>query len=313
MAVKTSDLKTVKQSWHEAVSSLNREETPFLSMIGSTTTTNIIREFFSKKLNDPAANAHAEGADAPAVSSTLATRASNVCQIFAKTRGVTTTAEASQTVANADHLAEQMKDGSKEIKRDIEKALTGPQGSVLSGTRILAGAEAWTKTNADHGAGGETLGYDEATGTVSTVTDGTLREFTEEMLNDGFQSIWENGGRAKTIMLGGSLKRKLSTFNGGTQVNTPADKKTIINSVDYYEGDFGRYVVKPNYIMRTRTVLLLDENTWAAAYLQKFTKTDLARTGLTENKMIHAELTLEARDESGNGKIADVQAAAVTP
>ncbi|CDZ29428.1 Putative phage major head protein [Neorhizobium galegae bv. officinalis] len=308
---KTSDLKTIKQSWHEAVSTLDREETPFLSSIGTTSTTNILREFFSKKLNDAAANAQAEGADAPTATSTLATRAANVCQIFAKTRSVSTTVEDSSTVSNVDHMAEQIKDASKEIKRDIEKAITGPQGSVLSGTRELAGAEAWIKTNASHGTDGVTGGYNPTTNVVADVVDGTLREFTETMLNDAFQDIWEQGGRAKTIMLGGTLKRKLSTFNGGTTVNTAADKKTIVNAVDYYEGDFGKYIVKPNFIMRTRTVLLLDETTWAASYLTKFTKKDLPAGGLYEAKMIHAELTLEARDETGNGKIADVQAAAV--
>ncbi|KQO79440.1 DUF5309 family protein [Rhizobium sp. Leaf262] len=306
----TTSKHNIRESWHNAVSELNREETPFLSSIGTSGTGDVTKWFFAKKLNDPVENALEEGANAPDATATSTYRAANVTQIFAKTRSVTSTQEDTDTIASVDHMAQQIKDASKEMKRDIEKALTGAQGSVLDGVRKLAGVEAWLKSNNSHGTGGATAGYDDATGRVATVVDATAkREFTEELLNDAFQKIHENGGRAKTIMLGGELKRKFDKFDGfGKTVNMNASEKEIINTVDRYTGAFGSYVVKTNFIMRTSTVLLLDENTWAVAYLTKYTKKDLPSNGLYESKMIHAELTLEARDETGNGKIADVQA-----
>lgn len=308
--IKTSSVKTIKESWHNAVSELNREETPFLSSIGSSTTGNFVKQFFSKKLNDPVNIPLAEGADAPTATRTNTIPASNVCQIFGITREVTTSMEDSDTVSDVDHMAQQIKDASKELKRNIEIALTGAQGSVLGDTRELAGAEAWIKTNKSHGTGGQTAGFDSATNTVADVVDATAkRQYTEELLNDTMQAIYANGGRAKTIMLGGDLKRAQDKFDGyGKTVNMNASEKEIINTVEAYTGAFGRYVVKTNFLMRTSTVLLLDEATWAVAYLTKFTKKDLPSNGLYERKMIHTELTLEARDETGNGKIADVQA-----
>lgn len=306
-ALKTTDVKTIKQSWHEVVSQLDREETPFLSAIGSSTSGNVIREFFSKKLNEAVENAGEEGAPAPEATNTATDRASNVMQIFRKTRSVSGTLEATDNVGVSSKFAEQLEDAGKELKRDIEKALLGPQGSVLNGTRKLAGSEAWIKSNANHGATGATLGYDAATNTVASVTDGTLRDFTEDQLNNAFQAIWEQGGRAKSIYVGGAHKRKIGTFTGGTTVNTAADKKTIINAVDYYEGAFGKYTVVASYLMRTRTVLLIDEKTWNVSYLRKIEKKNLPANGDFEAKMLVTELTLEALNERGNGKIADVK------
>ncbi|MNL54358.1 hypothetical protein D3C87_1776860 [compost metagenome] len=80
----------------------------------------------------------------------------------------------------------------------------------------------------------------------------------------------------------------------------------MINAVDYYVGDFGKYQVIPHFLMSTSTVLLIDEATWNVSYLRKITKKDLPANGDYEAKMLVTELTLEARNERGNGKIADL-------
>jgi hypothetical protein len=305
--LKTTDVKTIKQSWHDVVSQLDREETPFYSSIGSNSEAgSVLREFFYKKLNDATDNFIAEGADAPAATSTNTDRAANALQIFTKVRSVSGTLEATSNVGVSSKFAEQLEDAGKELKRDIERALVGAQGSAISGVRKLAGAEAWIKTNALHGVDGATAGFNEGTNLVGAVTAGTARALTETMLNDAFQKIWEQGGRAKSIYTNGKQRRVLSSFDGGKTVNVPAEKKTVMNTVDYYQGDFGKYAIVPDFLMSQSTILLIDEATWNVSYLRKITKKDLPEAADRQSKMLIAELTLESRNERGNGKIADL-------
>jgi hypothetical protein len=60
--------------------------------------------------------------------------------------------------------------------------------------------------------------------------------------------------------------------------------------------------------MRARDALVLDPELWAVAFLpgRNMLVTPLAKTGDTDRVQILSEYTLEARNEKGNGMVADL-------
>ncbi|MNW21650.1 hypothetical protein D3C71_2226920 [compost metagenome] len=57
------------------------------------------------------------------------------------------------------------------------------------------------------------------------------------------------------------------------------------------------------------TVLLIDPTLWAVATLRKYQKEALGREGDATRFQLLTEVTLECRNEAGNGKLADRTAA----
>jgi hypothetical protein len=122
------------------------------------------------------------------------------------------------------------------------------------------------------------------------------------------QSIWNNGGKPDTILVGGFNKQQFSTFTGRSQPVEQATTKKIVASVEFYESDFGRLGVVPDRFMRARDVLILQMDMWAIAFLngRKMVSAPLAKTGDSDRKQILSEWTLVARNEKASGIVADL-------
>ena len=63
------------------------------------------------------------------------------------------------------------------------------------------------------------------------------------LLKPVLMRIWTAGGDPGTIMVGGFNKQAFSTFTGRSTPQEDAKSKKIVNSVDYYESDFGKQSV----------------------------------------------------------------------
>lgn len=199
----------------------------------------------------------------------------------------------------------------KEIKRDLERALTQNQGSTVSTTaagRTLASVESWLFTNrTDVGSGGSPSTPGFIGGECAAPTDNsTAGTFTEATLKSVIRACWTQGGEPRIVMTGPFNKTRASTFAGiATQYNdvTGRTPGTIMGAADVYVSDFGTLRIVPNRFSRDGTVLVLDMDYWAVAYLQGMTKTKLAKTGMSEKWMITTEVTLESRNEAASGKV----------
>jgi hypothetical protein len=168
-----------------------------------------------------------EGEDAVALTATPTSRLRNYCQINAKAIIVSGTANAVTTAGREQELAYQIAKRSKEMKRDMEKQLTGNHassaGTAATTGRRSAGFEAWITTNSVYGGtAGATDGADggyTAAGTVTAATDGSssnLVTFTEARLKSVIALCWASGGQPSTLMVGPWNKRAVSAFSGIT-------------------------------------------------------------------------------------------------
>lgn len=318
MAIPAATFKTYeaignREDLMDVIYNISPTETPFLSMCSRTTAKARRHEWQKDSLADAADNTALEGDDASVLTATPTTRLSNDNQILTKAISISGTQEAVDKAGRNSEIAYQIAKRGKELKRDLEYALTRNQGATngASGTApTMAGLESWLATNKSQGTGGTTPGY--ANGEAAAPTDATstqVRTFTKALLDTVIQNAWTEGGDPKVIMTGPFNKTQLSTFTGIATLykEIPGVKQgTIIGGADLYVSNFGEHTVVPNRFSRDQTVTVLDMEYWAVAYLRPFTQFQLSKTGDSERRQMLVECTLVSRNEAASGKIADL-------
>lgn len=306
-----------REDLENAIYNIAPTETPVMSAIGRSNASNTLHEWQTDTLASAAANRAVEGDDATILTASPTTRLQNYCQISTKAISVAGTVQAHDLAGRKDELSYQLAKRSKEIKRDMEYAITQNQASSAgsaSVARSSAGMESWIATNRTSvgtGTAQTTPGF--SSGTVAAPTDSTVTgSVSEAILKSVIQSAWTAGGDPSMIVVGGTTKQKLSGFAGiATQYreNSGNKRATILGAADVYISDFGEHKIVPDRFSRTATILGLDTDYWSVAYLRPFTQFALAKTGDSEKRQMLSEWTLVARNEAANFKIADVNPA----
>ena len=304
----TYDSVGEREDLSDVIYNISPTDTPFLSSAAKTSASAVLHEWQTDSLAAAStSNAVIEGDEATLDAATATTRLSNSCQIMDKTVVITGTQEAVDKAGRASEIAYQIAKKAKELKRDMEAMLTTNNAEVAgnaSTARELGSLRAWVATNDDMGAGGSSGGAGN-----TAATDGTQRVFTESALKSVIKSVWNAGGDPTMIMVGPFNKQKLSGFTGNsTRFDAGADA-TLYTSVDVYASDFGQLQVVPNRFSRDRDAWVLDMNYWGIAFLRDFSMHELAKTGDTEKRQLLVEATLESRNESASGIVADLTTA----
>lgn len=314
----------IREDLTDDISNISPVETPVFTMLrkGAPARNTFIEWQTDALASASGTNRLVEGADASYLTATPTVRLRNYTQISGKALIVSGTANAVNTAGREEELAYQIAKRGKELKRDMETAITGNYASVAGGSataRVSAGMEAWLTTNSIYGgtAGatdGANGGYT-AAGTVTAATDGSssnLRTITEAILKSALKLCWTAGGQPTTVIVGAYNKQKISAFSGITTKysdfgNNPASsgQLAIIAAADIYLHDFGKVKIVPDRFSRGRTALVLDMEFWSIHYLRPMRVENLAKTGDAEKKHMLAEWTLCSKNQGASGKIAD--------
>jgi len=308
----TYDVSTIREDLADAMASISPTETIFMSTIGTRNVDNTYFEWSEVDLAAAATNNQIEGDaglsnDAP----TNAVRKGNYTAISAKVVETSDTANNVNGVANAQTIAKQVAYKLSELKRDMEKmALDNVAGGAgASGTaRTTAGLPAFLTTNVERGTGGAngtTSGSGSAGYPNAAATDGTQRAITETLLKSVIASCWDEGADPSIVLCGSSQKQTISGFTGNATKYQEVDGKRLTAAVDIYVSDFGSLQIVPARHIRARDVFVLDPSYAKIAYLQTARQKPLARTGLSERRLISAEWGLEVTSEKAHGVIAD--------
>ena len=309
----TYDVTTIREDLSEAMASISPTETIFMSTIGTRNVDNTYFEWSEVDLAAAATNNQIEGDsglsnDAP----TNAVRKGNYTAISAKVVEISDTSNNVNGVANAQTTAKQVAYKLSELKRDMEKmALNNVAGGAgASGTaRTTAGLPAFLTTNTERGTGGAngtTSGSGSAGFPNAAATDGTARAITETLLKSVIASCWDEGADPSVVLCGSSQKQTISTFTGNATRYKEAEDSKLNAAIDVYISDFGELQIVPARHIRSTDVFVLDPNYAAIAYLQTATQKELARTGLSERRLISCEWGLQVTSEKAHGVIADV-------
>jgi len=236
--------------------------------------------------------AKVEGFDPSYAARTNPVRKSNYTQIISAEFQVTDSERNSNTAGFKDRYTYEMQKAMLEWRRYAEYAIV--RGSLISGTgsaaRQLAGAFANITTLATNQA------------SVS---------LSETMLNAYLQNAWNNGGNVDMVLVGGTLKRRISTFVNTNTRFVDATTSSVNNTINVYDSDFGRVEVhKHRYVTiagENPSVLGIQKDKWAVAHLDEPHYQEIPRTGYASKGMIVGELTLEALNEKSSFATTNVQ------
>lgn len=312
----TASAVGIREDLTDRIHRVDVDDTPFISEIGTTTATATTHEWQTRALGSvDTANAKPEGQSTSRAASTNNVRLNNLCQISEKNATVSGTLEAVNKAGRDSEMAIQMADRTMELRKDMEAIIMSnqarnPSASVGGETvRQLRGFEAWLRTNTSRGATGADPA-DPNTTPATAATDGTQRAFTETLLLDTLQEVFDAGGNVSIAMMGSYNKRIASTFAGRAASQVNVGKNEIRQAASLYDSDFGVIRLKPHRYMRQRSCLLIDPDNVKVAYLRKFKRFPLGTVGDGETRVILSEYTLEVCNEKAHGIVADLTTAA---
>jgi len=299
-----------RESLHDIIKILNKDETPFQSAIGSGSAEATYEEWQLDALGSADTNNNnLEGDDTTAAAITPTTRVGNRTQILKKPFTISTTQEVVKKAGRDSEISYQAALAGRRIKMDLEAIACQNQASIAQSgatTRKLGGFESWLTSNVSRGATGASGGF--SAGNTVAPTDGTQRTSTEALLKVVIKSAWNAGGKPNLLLMGSTQKQNFSGFTGiATQFQEPKGKMaTVIGAVDRYVSDFGTFNAVASRYMRGREIAVVDPTLWRMLWLRKWKKEELAKTGDARKFHIIGEVTLESRNEAGNGIVADL-------
>jgi hypothetical protein len=304
---------------------------PFTDLVGTDTTGNDYASWTTDKLADPAIGGWiVDGADSDQNDSATGARIGNHCGILTREVQVSTRARESDTIGTSDELAYQVMMRQRELRRNVEANALGIQGSQESDAEndvpgIPAGLAAMVAKFAS-GSGGS--GGVFSSGIWSPWTPGAAGvALTETMVRDAAQAAWESGGDPSHMMSVPSLIRafseycftsssRIATLTAETNQNGPA---TAMGSVNVFLTDFG---VELRMIANRLQQTYLDGATDAAAslfildpayarltYLHGYRTEELAKTGLSDKRLMAVDWTLKALEPLAHRVIPDINPA----
>lgn len=321
---KTHEAIGNKEDVSNIIWDIDPDDTPFISMIGREKVHAVMPEWQTDTIAAPTTNAQIEGDDVATSTAVPTVRLRNYVQTLAIVARVSEEQRAVDSYGRDDELEYQVEKRMREIKTHLEYAAIGNQASTAGAAgaaRTMAGFESWVatnKTSVGTGTAQTTPGY--SSGTVASPTDSTATgTATEAALRNVIQLCYTAGGDPSVLMVGPATKQKISSSFTGISTryvqNSPSAKAVITAGVDEYVSDFGKHKLVPNRVLsrasspRDRNILVIDKSKWKVGVLQDWKIKELAKTGLSDRRMISGMFTLMALNEKSSGKVTDINPA----
>jgi len=301
----------VREDLSDRIAELFPDDTPFQRAIGTSSIGNTYTEWQTDSLVAANANnASIQGADLATETRPNTTRVGTHSQIFTKRVGVSTTVEWTNKAGRRSEMARETMKMGREIRTDMEARFLGNFASVAATGSVAgqtAGALAWLTSNVSRGATGANGGF--SAGIVAAATPGTLRTYAEGQLKTVVQSAWTNGGNPSMVITNGALKQAAAAFPGLAQQRREAGngRLTIVAGADIYVSDFGELQFVPDRFASTRDALVVDPEFWEVGIGRALQVEPLAKNGLSDRRMMSAEVALICRNQAASGVVADIQ------
>lgn len=241
------------------------------------------------------------------------TRLANYQQILKKAFAVSGTQEVVDKYGYDSEVAYQTVKQGQEIKRDLEFVLLSSNARVAgnsSTAREMAGISSYLTTNTVFNSGGAPAGADPspADGTATRTDSGTQQAFTETMLQDALQLMWENGGNVEGSMgvFGAFNRRTASGFGSTTTQFNRMESGRLFTSVRFYESDWGAVQFTPDRFGRARDGFIFDPEFLELRELRPMFREELSKTGDSHKFHVLMETTVIVRNEKAHAGIFDL-------
>jgi hypothetical protein len=297
----------LREDLADIIFDVSRRDAPFINLIGKTKATSRTHDWVTDSLGSAAANAQVEGDETTFDTYTAPSRLTNATQIFRKAYVVSGTSIAVDIVGAEDEYTRMQVKAMRQLMRDMELAAVSNNAPVTgnaSTARVMRPLMGWFSSNVSRASDG-------SNGTTSAAaTDGTLRDFSKDLVDTVMQSIRSNSSEMPSVLMCAPAQRKnisaMSISNVTRQTELQEGK--LPTSVKVVETDFADLRVVDNDLMRSRDIVILNPDFWALAELRSAFSESLGKSGDAEKFQVIAEATLESRNEAANGVIADLNA-----
>ena len=300
-----------KEQLADVIYRIDPDETPIFSALKKETSNGIFTEWQVQELAAASATNYVnEGADASIGTPTATTRLGNYHQISVAAVAVSKTLDAVEKAGRDKELAYQKVLKSLELRRDIEKSI-GDTDVARDGSdpRKSASLSCWI-TNGSVGATGAF-----ATGNgTDAVTGGNDRALTLQLIEDGMQAAWEDGGNPKMLIASATNRANFSNLTASSnlvnnQVNmTQAKEVTYVGSTSVFLTDFGTLEVAPSRFLGNDRVFMIDPDFASLCTIngRNFAENQIAPTGDAEKFQIVTEWALKVQAPKAHAMILDL-------
>ena len=315
----------VREEVMEKIWLLDQFPLPLTDMCSKGTHGNQFNEFVTDELGAAVTdNAHVDGIDVDQNDAVLGKRIGNYTQTSLKEIKISTRANVSNSVGRMGSLAYQVMRGQQRLRRDVEAQMCTAQGSVAGDGNTIAGISAGLgaqiETNTDFGVGGSAGGYDFGTGLFDPPVHGTARPLSETLIRDIAQQVYEAGGESIYLMGRPIVIRRLSEYliESGkiatlySDVNQTRGDMVASGSVNVFVTNFGQVLtLLPNRLQPqtdddVSTLYFLDPKHLEQSFMRGYRTEPLAKTGLSEKRMISCDYSLCVKNEKSQGAIFDI-------
>lgn len=328
----TAGKNLINEAVMQQIWDISKIPLPFTDIAGTDSHGREYYEWTQDALSTPSlTNKVIDGADAPTYTAVIGSRVGNHSQISAKQVRVSERARGSDTIGYGDRLAYDIMQRNQELHRDVEAGCLSTLASV-AGTDSVAGQSAglgaWLTSNVSFGSGGSAAGFQTDDGLVDAPTVGTAEALTETKIRNVAESAYENGGSPTIMMMVPSVCRKVSEylFSSSARVATLTAETgqsesgaTAKGSVNVFVTDFGVVLeltpnrIQQNYDTDESCAFLIDPGHVKISYLNGYRVEDLAKTGLSDNRLLCVDWTLVVTTEKAHALICSIDnTAAVT-
>lgn len=334
----------IREDLANFVSNIDRDETPFVSSIGTTKATSTSHSWITDEYAAPTIQTVAEGTGFAESGTALLgtgafqsarTRLTNYTQIFLAPVAVTNTSIAVNTAGIANEFAYQLKKKGVEVRRNRELQMmhynsTSSIGTDSSSTRRLSSVWSWVGASNTVATGGtvtQASGNGSNIPSTSATSDAALTRATVESL---MTTMYRNGGRPNMMMVSATRKVSVSNLFGSDTTTNTADIRRLsameskLNlAINGIITDFGfDLMIKANYIMDEFTnpalsnpvaaadnlILCYDTSMLKSAVLRPLHTSKFDDNGDGKRGQIREECTLEVKNPNAVGAILRVSA-----
>lgn len=335
----------IREDVMEQIFDISRIPLPFTDSVGTASHSNTYFSWTVDQLPTPVTTGQqVDGADVSQDDTASGKRMGNHSEIRVKEVDVSTRAQEVRTIGFANSLAYQITRRQQDLRRDVEATALSNNASVVAEAAVAgvtAGLAAWLTGSADvlgnapaspnvirAGDGLDGGWYDTAADSlVAASTPGTPEALTETDLRDIMQAVYEKGGEPSMLMTTPAVKRKISEylFTSSARIATNisqggagASMREASGAFDVFLTDFGTLRLVPNrlqpaYDTGNDYVFILDPSYIEMSYLQGYRVEPLAKTGLSDKRMMSVDWGLKVLNFDALGGRADVDpTAAVT-
>ena len=257
------------------------------------TATDITVTWREKALNSQKGTLIKEGAEAGTPIKSTRGSLDNLCQIMEKVTQVSGTAQALNPKGVGNSFQSEVNDRLIETKRDME-------WYFLNGTRHAEDTSNPRQMN----------GIMNLINSANVI-DGTDKEFTEDLILDGMQKMWDAGSQGEYFaFVNASVKRSINGFyKNDTNVRVTIDEKLQQDygiTVANIQSDFGVIHLVLNRHMATDALLAVDLDNVEIAELRGTFYEDLPKSGDYFKGHIINESTIKLLNSKSGMKIVNI-------